>query len=123
MKKLMPQEIEVWYLIPALRREFAKIFIKDYKLSQKKSAELLGITEAAISQYLNSKRGNEIKFSKKEMDIIKESAKKIVKDKENIMRVLYELCIQFRESKVICNLHKNQDKSIPKNCDVCFMRD
>ena len=122
MKKLMPQEIEVWYLIPALRREFAKIFIKDYKLSQKKSAELLGITEAAISQYLNSKRGNEIKFSKKEMDIIKESAKKIVKDKENIMRVLYELCIQFRESKVICNLHKNQDKSIPKNCDVCFMR-
>ena len=119
----MPQEIEVWYLIPALRREFAKIFIKDYKLSQKKSAELLGITEAAISQYLNSKRGNEIKFSKKEMDIIKESAKKIVKDKENIMRVLYELCIQFRESKVICNLHKNQDKSIPKNCDVCFMRD
>ena len=120
MKKLMPQEIEVWYLIPALRKEFAKIFIKDYKLSQKKSAEVLGITGAAISQYLNSKRGNELKFSKKEMETIKKAVENIVKKNESVMKNLYELCISFRESKVICDLHKNQDKSIPKNCDICF---
>ena len=120
MTKIMPQEIEVWYLIPALRKELAKIFIKNYKLSQRKSAEILGITEPAISQYLNSKRGNEIKFSKKELNEIKKTAEKIIQKNEETMKNLYELCTLFRKSKVICNLHKSHDKNIPKNCDVCF---
>ena len=120
MSKVMPQEIEVWYLIPALRREFAKIFIKDYDLTQKKAAEILGITEAAISQYLNSKRGKEIKFSKKELSKIKRSAEEIMKNPETLIKNLYNLCASLRESKVICELHKSHDKSIPKNCGVCF---
>ena len=106
----MPQEIEVWYLIPALRRELTKIFIKSYRLNQKKSAKLLGITESAISQYLKSKRGGEIKFSKKEMKLIEKSAKNII-EKNNAMKEIYELCILFRASKVICNLHKSNDKN------------
>ena len=120
MSKVMPQEIEVWYLIPALRREFTKIFIKDHDLTQKKASEILGITEAAISQYSNSKRGKEIKFSKKELSKIKKSAEEIMKNPEMLIRNLYNLCVSLRESKVICELHKSHDKSIPKNCDVCF---
>ena len=116
----MTQEIEVWYLIPALRKEFARIFIKDYGLTQKKAAETLSITEAAISQYLSSKRGNDIKFSKKELSEIKKSADIVVKNPEILIKILYDLCVSLRESKVICQLHKNHDKSIPKNCDICF---
>lgn len=120
MSKVMPQEIEVWYLIPALRRELARIFIEKYDLSQKKAAEVLGITEPAISQYLSSKRGNEVKFSKKEMAEIEKTAEEVMKKNRNIVRSLYDLCIKFRENKTICDLHKNQDKNIPKNCNVCF---
>ncbi len=122
MTKIMPQEIEVWYLIPALRRELVKIFIKDYNLSQKKSAEILGITESAISQYLKLKRGDKIMFSKKETEQIKKYADKIIKKPETLMKNLYGLCVLFRKSKVICDLHRNQDKNISKNCDVCFKR-
>lgn len=120
MKTVMPQEIEVWYLIPALRKELAKIFIEKYNLSQKQTANLLGITEAAVSQYLKSKRANEIKFNKKEQVQISEAAERIVEDKESLMKNLYELCKSLRNSKVICELHKSHDNSIPKNCDVCF---
>mgnify|MGYP001413296108 CR=1 FL=1 len=120
MKKLLPQEIEVWYLIPSLRKEFAKIFIKDYGLTQKKVAKILGITEAAISQYLNSKRGSESKFSVKEKKEIKKSADKIMKKPGDFMKILYNLCNSLRESKTICELHKNHDKTIPRNCDICF---
>ena len=60
MQHIMPQEIEVWYLIPALRKELARIFIKDYGLAQKKAAELLGISGAAVSQYVKEKRAKEI---------------------------------------------------------------
>ena len=62
----LPQELEIWYLIPALRRELTKIFISDFKLSQKKISEILGITESAVSQYQNSKRAQDLKFAKKE---------------------------------------------------------
>ena len=118
----MPQEIEVWYIIPAIRRELAKIFIKDYNLAQKKVDEILGVTEAAISQYLNLKRGNETKFSKKEKEKIKISAKKIIKDPNNFMKNFYDLCVSLRESKLICKLHKSHDKSVPKNCNICFQK-
>ena len=120
MSKIMPQEIEVWYLIPALRREFARTFIKDYGLTQKQAAEILGITEAAIYQYLNSKRANQIKFSKKELIQIKKYEDEVIENPETLIKNLYNLCVSLRESKVICKLHKSRDKSIPNNCDVCF---
>ena len=119
MKKVMPQELEVWYLIPALRRELAKIFIKEYGLKQKKVAECLGITEAAISQYLNSKRGKEIKFSDKAMKDIKASAKEIMENKKDIIDKVYELCVSMRKSKALCEFHRLRDRKIPKNCDIC----
>jgi hypothetical protein len=120
MKKVMPQEIEVWYLIPALRRELARVFIEDYGLKQKKAAELLGITEAAISQYFKSKRGSEIKFSDKSMKEIKKSAKEIIENNEDIMKKIYELCVSLRKSKAMCDFHRVQDKKVSKSCDVCL---
>jgi len=120
MKKVMPQEIEVWYLIPALRKNLVKIFVDDYKKSQKEAAKILGITEATASNYLKSKRGSDIKFSKKEQEEIKKAAKAILEDPSSVMRNLYGLCVLFRESKVICNIHMREDKSLPKNCRDCF---
>lgn len=115
----MPQEVEVWYLIPALRRELSKIFISDFKLSQKQISEVLGITESAVSQYLSSKRGDELKFSKKEIDKIKKFAKKIMADKKHSKEHFYKLCLDLRGTKSLCELHKKQDKNIPKNCELC----
>ena len=122
MSKIMPQEIEVWYLIPALRREFTRIFIKDYGLTQKQTAEILSVTEAAVSQYLRLKRANQIIFSKKDLVQIKKSADEIKENPETLIKNLYNLCVSLRESKVICKLHKSHDKSIPNNCDVCFQK-
>lgn len=120
MKKTMPQEIEVWYLIPALRRELARIFIEEYGLKQKKAAECLGITEAAISQYIKLKRGKEIKFSDKALKEIRKSAKEVIENNADIMKKIYELCISMRKSKAMCDFHRLQDKRISKSCDVCL---
>jgi len=107
-KTTMPQEIEVWYLIPAIRKELARTLVSDHGLNQKK-----------VSEYLNKKRASRIKFSKKESEIIKKSAEKLL-EKKNVTRVIYDLCKILRDSKTICTVHKSRDKSIPRNCDVCF---
>jgi len=120
MTKVMPQEIEVWYLIPSLRRELAKIFVKDYNLSQKEAAQILGLTEAAVSQYSKSKRAIELKFTKEEQALVKETAVKIMKEKDKVMEHMYNACTVLRGSKTICDLHRRYEKGIPAGCDICM---
>ena len=115
----LPQELEVWYLIPAIRRELANLFISEFNLNQKQVSKILGITEGAVSQYLSSKRGNELKFNKKEIEEIKKTAKKIISDEKNSREHFYKLCIKLRGTESLCKLHKKHDKSVNKNCDLC----
>tara|TARA_B100001971_G_C18193180_1_gene539878 strand:+ start:474 stop:833 length:360 start_codon:yes stop_codon:yes gene_type:complete len=117
--KSMPQEIEVWYLIPALRRELTKIFIEDYDMSQKQVSGILSVTESAVSQYLKSKRAQELKFSEKEVEEIKKTAKLIHEDREHTLEHLYGLCVRLRGCSSLCELHKKHDSNLPKNCDLC----
>ena len=117
--KLMPQEIEVWYLIPALRRELAKVLIQEYGMSQKKVSEVFRITESAVSQYMKSKRGKELRFPKKELEEIRKTAERINSGSEEANEQLYRLCVKLRGSEHVCDFHRKQDKSLPKNCDLC----
>lgn len=120
MKKIMPQEIEVWYLIPSIRKELAEILINNHGLSQKKTAKILGMTEAAISQYIKSKRGSELKFSSSDSEKIKKSARGIIKNPENTMKIIYNLSNSLKKSKAICELHKSHDNSVSEDCNICF---
>ncbi len=51
-------EMMIQQILPSVRSFVAKELVFQYKLSQTEAAELLGITQPAISQYLNNVRGN-----------------------------------------------------------------
>ena len=53
----VPCEIIMWHILPVIRKEFARNLMKNYGLNQKQVAEVLGITPAAVCQYLSDKRG------------------------------------------------------------------
>lgn len=120
MKQVMPQEVEVWYLLPALRRELTKIMIEEHGLSQKQVAKYLGVSEPAISQYQKSKRAGEIKFSKSDTEKIKKSARKMINDPDHMMKELYALSKQFRGNETICKIHKQKCNHLPDDCDICM---
>ena len=119
----MPQEIEVWYTIPALRRELTKSMIEDCKLTQKQVAEHMGITEAAVSQYLSSKRATEVTFSNAVLDEIKKSAKNIIEDQILLVPEMMRLTKLTGVKQVMCDIHKKQDIKLPDGCDICFEED
>lgn len=119
----MPQEIEVWYIIPALRRELAKSMINDIKLSQKQVASIMGLTEAAVSQYIHSKRAKEVVFTKAVLEEIKKSAKEIAKDGKLLMQEMMRLTNLTGVKHVMCGIHKKHDAKLPNNCEVCFEED
>ncbi len=116
----MPQEIEVWYIIPALRRDLAKSLIKNFGLTQKAVAKAMNLTEAAVSQYLKAKRAKDVVFSEAILKEIKKSTKKIVKDNENLVPEMIRLCSLTTVKKVMCGLHRKQDENLPKKCGICF---
>ena len=122
MHNQMPQEIEVWYIIPALRRELAKSMV-GLGLAQKQIADKIGITEAAVSQYLSSKRAKEVVFSDAVLEEIKKSAKKITEGKSTIVPEMMRLTKLTGVMQVMCCIHKKQDASLPKGCDICFEED
>lgn len=57
MKGKVPCEIITWYVLPAIRRELASRLVQSHDCSQKEAARLLGLTDAAVSQYIARKRG------------------------------------------------------------------
>ena len=52
-----PCEIVVWYVLPAMRSEIARALRDTHHMKQSDIGKLFGVTDAAVSQYLNKKRG------------------------------------------------------------------
>ncbi|MGB9637007.1 MAG: transcriptional regulator [Thermoplasmata archaeon] len=87
--KEVPCERAVWEILPAIRRELSIILVKEHAISQRNTAKILGLTEAAVSQYINAKRGENLSFSSEIMREIKKSAGAILVNEE---RTAHELC-------------------------------
>lgn len=119
MSKVMPQEIEVWYLLPGLRRELVTMLVRECSLTQREAAERMGLTEAAISQYINAKRGMGIEFSVAEKERIRRAAKRLAQGEQEAMETLYTLCASLRGSRTLCELHRRYDPNVPHNCKLC----
>ncbi|MBU1201959.1 MAG: hypothetical protein KJ583_00475 [Nanoarchaeota archaeon] len=117
LKFMQPQEVEVLLVLPAIRRELA-IEMKNLGLEQKKIAELLSVTEAAVSQYMKSKRAVKIKFSQKALSAIKKSAKKI-KDKQMMLSETQALLKLMKQLGITCHSHKEL-ADVSRKCITCF---
>ena len=115
---IYPQEIEVWYILPLIRKELTKELL-NYNLNQKEIAFKLGVTEAAVSQYINEKRASITLLDKSIKNAIEESAKKIAHN-NTVMKEIQSISKLFWETRSICKIHIQNDKSIAKNCDLCF---
>lgn len=111
----LPQEIEVWYVIPALRKELAKGLVGS-GLSMEKAGNILGISKAAVSQYLSNKRANKMKFNigfKKE---IGKSSKLIVTDNGCSVSEMQRLLKEFKKTKQYCEICRKFNSDISKHC-------
>ena len=113
-KIVLPQELETFYVIPALRRQLA-LAMDEAGMKQKDIAANLGINSAAISQYKSKKRGEKVEFNAEIVQQIKTSAVKI-KDQLSYVRETQRLLHLIRTSGMLCQIHK-QLSTIPSHCE------
>ncbi len=114
----LPQEIEVWYIIPAIRKELAGILIKRYKLTYEKTGKILGISKAAVSQYLKKKRADKVKLPVKIKREIEKSAKRIVKNEDVAVKEIIRILDLIKRSGCECEVCKKYNKGILKQCGL-----
>jgi uncharacterized protein len=113
-----PQEIEVWYIIPAIRREIAKE-MKSLGVSQVKISKTFGLSSAAISQYLSKKRGKNVEFPLEINKLVKAASKRLKEDPKCITEEIQKIVSEIRNSGLLCDYHKKYS-SITKGCNVCM---
>ncbi|MFH1849608.1 MAG: hypothetical protein ABH879_05465 [archaeon] len=115
----MPQEIEVWYILPAIRREIAKCLTGSFGMSQKKVAGILGVTEAAISHYKKSKRAKDVVFGEDVVAEIEKSAGRITNNTSRVICEIKRLSNLAHIKKIVCQMHKEQEGNLD-SCCTCF---
>lgn len=118
-KYIMPQELEVWYVLPAIRRELSKALL-DLELSRGKIASILGVSKASISHYIRRKRAKEVDFDKELIQKIRGSAERIATNEGLYMKEVQELCKFIRKSRRLCQIHRERESSTYATCTVCL---
>jgi len=114
----LPQEIEVWYIIPAIRKELSEVLTKKHKLTYEKAGEILGISKAAVSQYLKKKRAGKVKIPSEIKKEIEKSAEIIVKNENIAVREIIRILNLMKRYKCSCQVCKKYNKGILKQCKM-----
>jgi len=103
----------------------AKTLVEKHHFSQVAAAEKLGTTQASISHYLCSKRGDkrskQLEASPSVRAIVAEVAEGIATERLSpfdAMLQFCKICTALRARDLICDWHKNF-LSVPEACDVC----
>jgi len=97
-----PCELVVKTVLPTIRASIARELVETHGMSQKKTAETLGITTAAVSQYLSKKRATkrDLKVFRSEefKKLMKKTAEKIAKaeGETEAMTALCQCCLEVR---------------------------
>ena len=113
---LLPQEIEVWYIIPAVRKELSRLLTQQYEMSYERAGKILGVSKAAVSQYLSNKRANKIKLSVEVKKEIRKSAEIIAKDQKNVLGEMQRILRYIKDKKCLCTVCKKYNRDILNYC-------
>ena len=117
----IPCELVVWYVLPTIRREVAKELVKTYGMTQAQVAKKFGVTDAAISQYLKKKRGeNQFIEDSAQYEMFKEeiklSAERIANNTSEFVDEICRICTIVKSSGLLARIYEVQMGCKPPTC-------
>lgn len=124
-----PCEIVVWYVLPTIRREIAKELVDVHNMKQADVGRIFGVTDAAISQYLNKKRGGSTMIEDSDeylgfLDEIRKSARLIAEKKSDMSVEMCRLCNYIKNVGLLAKIYSEITKVEAPRCawgdgDIC----
>jgi len=121
----LPDEIASKSVIPAIRAMVVRRLVDRYGMTQQQAAQLLGITQPAVSKYVNNKRGVAIKLEG--INHVDRAANRIAAllvsgkaEQLQIMSKLNEVSMHVRKSRLMCDLHRRLEPGVNLgHCRIC----
>ena len=125
---LLPAEIESKTLIPALRAIIAKTLAEKHEIREEIISKMLGVTQAAISNYIRGTRGDpelikKLSAEKQVSEMIQEISQNLASDMAYTPSTLSKfigLCNYIKTSLLICDIHRDLEYDIDEAiCNEC----
>jgi predicted transcriptional regulator len=123
---IIPCEIAVKSVVPAVKALIAKELVEKHDLKQDEVAEILGISQSAVSKYTRKVRGHVIK-----VDNIEEVGPLIGRmtgllingtyERGQFLRFFCQACMVIRKTSLMCQFCQKTDPYIKvEDCSFCL---
>ena len=131
---LLPAEIEAKTLIPALRAILAKTLAEKHEIREDQISKMLGVTQAAVSNYIRGTRGDPELIKKllaedQVFEMISEISTDLASDRAyspSSLSKFIGLCNYIKSSLLICDIHHNLesdiDEAVCKECENMLLK-
>jgi predicted transcriptional regulator len=122
---ILPYEIIHRSVVPAIRYMTAINLIEKHGFTQKEAASKLGVTQAAISNYVRRTRAVAVKIDS--VKHVKESVEKLTEllldgdvNNPEITETFTEICEYMRKKRLLCSFHKKMEPEYTiDKCHAC----
>lgn len=125
---IVPCEVAVKSTVPAVKALLAKELVEKHKLRQDETAEILGISQSAVSKYTRNLRGSVIEINdfKEVSDLVDKMimilmSEKRAYQKTEFMNFFCETCRVVRKARLMCKFCLKTDPTFDaEKCDFCL---
>jgi predicted transcriptional regulator len=122
---IVPCEVAVKSVVPAVRALIAKELIEEQGLKQEQVAEILGISQSAVSKYSRKVRGHAIKIDDiEEIRPLIDGMVILLLDRTHqsaeLLQLFCQACIAIRKTNLMCTFCQKSDPNIKlEECRFC----
>jgi predicted transcriptional regulator len=123
---ILPCEVAVKSVVPAVKALMAQQLVEQHGLKQDQVANILGISQSAVSKYSKKVRGYVIEVEKVEpiQPLISDMIIMLMKgeyQRDDFLQLFCQICAIVRQTGIVCQFcRKSESKIEIKECSFCL---
>jgi predicted transcriptional regulator len=123
---ILPCEVTVKSVVPALKALMAQQLIQEHGMKQEQVAEILGISQSAVSRYSKKVRGHVVEADKVQQaqSLVAGMVIMLVNGEHSraeFLQLFCEACGAIRKTGVVCQFCKKSEPKIKiQECGFCM---
>ena len=122
---ILPCEVGVKTVLPAVKALMARSIVEKHGLNEKQTADLLGLSQSAVSRYIGRERGNllNIEGTTEVLALIDQMITHLIikpDNKTGMLKLFCQTCQLIREKGLMCtHCQKEMPQELKEKCLFC----